>query len=273
MEYLTRVDTFLISRGRRWLGVVAVAAGIALLGGPGAAASNTTRGSAIDRAEECTLEDEFTSFRVGVSGVTDDGSELTLDVLVLLDGVPRKEATEHLAAVAEVYAPLRIDVAMSFRKLPLVEGTHTRDTDLIQLSKDFLGGERPEGIDVVYTLTTKDLTGSFGNSTAGRADCIGGIKYAHRAFAVGEHDPTVREAPPISMLDWYSAKIAAHEIGHLLGAAHEYSNCAEGSDSDPLRDLLGICTLMFNDVGLIGLKFGTLEGAVIRGYAADYVSP
>ncbi|MDQ4064989.1 MAG: hypothetical protein M3161_02970 [Actinomycetota bacterium] len=227
----------------------------------------------VDRVEECSLEDEFTSLRLGMAGVTDDGSQLKLDVLVLLDGVSRPDAEEALSSVDVIYEPLKIDVALRYRRLPPVPGSRIRDVDLIQISKDAVGGQRPKGVDVVYTLTSREIFGGFGDSTAGRADCIGGIKYPHRAFAVGEHGPPSEEAPPFTYREAYSAKIAAHEIGHLLGAAHEYSNCAEGSDTDPTRDIFGICTVMFNDVSLIGMKFSTLEGSVIRGYASDYVVP
>jgi hypothetical protein len=63
-------------------------------------------------------------------------------------------------------------------------------------------------------------------------------------------------------------------MGHLLGAHHHYGNCAEGD-----RDTAGggepsVCTLMWTvQVSHVGLSFGTLEAAVIRGHAVDFASP
>ena len=232
------------------------------------------RPRAFDRAEECSLEDEFTSIRLGFPGITDDGEIVSLEVLVLRSGVTRQEAAEVMAEADRFYESLQIDLAAQYRRLPATVPTRIRDTELIELSKEAVGGSRPEGVDVVYTLTTADLTDTFGSSaTAGRADCIGGVKYPHRAFAVGEYQDDVFVYPPFTFMEDQAAKIAAHEIGHLLGAAHEYSNCAEGSDTEPTGDALGVCSVMFPDLGLIGSQFSTIEGAVARGYAVDYATP
>jgi len=57
-----------------------------------------------------------------------------------------------------------------------------------------------------------------------------------------------------------------HEIGHLLGAQHHYGNCTEGRTPVPGS---GWCTVMFPSV-LNANVFGTLEAAVVRGYAVSY---
>ncbi len=63
---------------------------------------------------------------------------------------------------------------------------------------------------------------------AGVAYCIGGVRYADTAFAIGEGS-----SPWETTLDdkTFSAKIAAHEIGHVMGAHHHYGNCVEGDRS------------------------------------------
>ena len=55
-------------------------------------------------------------------------------------------------------------------------------------AKRLYKGKRPRGVDIVYTMTSKDITaaGPLGDDVAGLADCIGGVRYAKHAFAVGE---------------------------------------------------------------------------------------
>ena len=61
---------------------------------------------------------------------------------------------------------------------------------LIDQSKALFGGARPAGIDVVYTLTSKDIQAGGNTAVAGLADCIGGVAFDDRAFAVGEEFTT-----------------------------------------------------------------------------------
>ncbi|MDQ4125766.1 MAG: hypothetical protein M3134_09230, partial [Actinomycetota bacterium] len=65
----------------------------------------------------------------------------------------------------------------------------------------------------------------------------------------------------------------AHELGHLLGAHHHYGNCVEGGRSTEGGGEPSLCTLMWTvNVAYVGLEFGSLETAVIRGHAVDYAS-
>ncbi|MGH2740602.1 MAG: hypothetical protein ACRDH6_09005, partial [Actinomycetota bacterium] len=64
--------------------------------------------------------------------------------------------------------------------------------------------------------------------------------------------------------------IAAHEIGHLLGAHHHYANCIEALPSGALRGDLGPCTTMSPYTFMFSSTFGTVEEAFIRDYAARY---
>ncbi len=66
--------------------------------------------------------------------------------------------------------------------------------------------------------------------------------------------------------------IAAHELGHLMGAHHHYGNCGEGAPSvqggGPTP-----CTVMFPAmIRMNAGNFGTFEGAVVRGHAVDFAS-
>ena len=260
--------------------------------------------------EDC---DEFVPASAGISGITDDGQAVSLDVQVVLDfaeGVQierlRREAAAEadpdraaeLAAQAEAlhqtqvdralglldasvgsYAPLDVEFAMiGFDYLaPLNEdGTvRNRTTDaaeINQLAKDQYEGARPEGADVVYVLTDLDIQlPGLGNLVAGLADCIGGVRYPGRAFAVGE----IADDIPIGPVTFYyeaTAKIAAHEIGHLMGAHHHYQNCVEGIPTELEAGEPSPCTLMTNFVDFQSLNFGQIEAAVVRGHAVDFAS-
>jgi hypothetical protein len=145
-------------------------------------------------------------------------------------------------------------------------GVPTAHVDrIMRATKNLFGGRRPSNIDVVHTITDKNIYVEEGDGVGlgGMADCVGGIRYPNRAFAVSEgwgHNGPKDRFGHASV-----AQTAAHEIGHLLGARHEYSNCAEGPG-------ISKCTLMFNArLGFLRSNvFGSLESAVVRGYAVEY---
>jgi predicted Zn-dependent protease len=187
-------------------------------------------------------------------------------------------ATGLIDAAIGSYAPFDIDFKMTgfeFLQPLKADGTpRNRTVDaqaIIDLAKQQFGGQRPPGSDVVYVLTDLDIMlPSLGNIVAGLADCIGGVRYPNRAFAVGE----ISESIPIGPVTFYyeaTAKIAAHEIGHLLGAHHHYQNCVEGIPSELVEaGEPSPCTLMTNAVDFQSLNFGQIEGLVVRGHAVDF---
>lgn len=179
-----------------------------------------------------------------------DSTPVTLGLRVVLDGISQGEAAGIVNTIMTSYAPLNITLSASYDSASF---SSSNGLQLIEEVKQFYGGSRPAGAQLVFVLTSKNLTdgGAVGDALAGQADCIGGVAYADHAFAVGEAGGDV------------GAKIMAHELGHLMGAHHHYANCAEslpnGGDN--------VCTLMINDVGLAGLPFSTLNGLVVRGHA------
>jgi hypothetical protein len=238
---------------------------------------------------------------IDVKGVTDDDRQVKLDVMVPMDVADGAEIARLLAdpdpdvaaegqamfdelagkahgildAAITTYAPLGVDLRLHYDLLmPLVNGApRQRTTDIdevIGLAKQNYGGRVPNGMDAVYAVSDLDLSGSI----AGKADCIGGIRFADRSFAAGEID--LEETPlvffGVAMFQDMSAKILSHEVGHLLGAHHHYSNCAEGVPTETVADALSLCTLMINDIGLASLNFSTFNGAVVRGHAVDFAS-
>lgn len=216
----------------------------------------------------------------GASGVTDSGQTVRLEVFLLLDGITTARADEVMDRAAETYAPLDVElVVTASRKLripgdpPRPNGTRpsAEAFDLFHAMKDAMNGERPSGSDVVHLLTAKDVylvsDGQPSYGLAGVADCIGGVRYPEHAFSfsegVGEWD---------EVRDDMAGVIAAHELGHLMGAHHHYGNCAEGAPI--FQETQTPCTVMWPFfISMNAGNFGTLEGAVVRGHAVDYAAP
>jgi Metallo-peptidase family M12B Reprolysin-like len=199
------------------------------------------------------------------------GSSVPLDVRVLLDGVSAERGAAVMQTARQSYSPLGISLVSSFQAVSF-SGTDAQG--LIDQSKALFGGQRPAGIDIVYTLTSKDIEVDGQTGVAGLADCIGGVAFPDSAFAVGE-DFTGADAAaigPLFLARNLTAKVAAHEIGHLMGGHHHYANCAEGLLADPPPDELSPCTLMFNAVDLASLNFSTLNGLVVRGHMEAYAA-
>jgi hypothetical protein len=193
-------------------------------------------------------------------------------VAVAIDeGIPDWRAEQILDLLEGAYRPVHIDVeeAGPIRHITL----HSNDADTaIATTKAFFAGRRPPGSDAVLTITHRDLTDpTLGSSIAGLADCVGGVAFPDRAFAVAEDngDAPVFQYGPISTDGNIAAKSAAHELGHLLGARHEYANCAEGTTSEVGE--ASPCTLMGSVANLDSLAFGTVETAIVRGYADEYL--
>jgi hypothetical protein len=238
---------------------------------------------------------------IDVKGVTDDNRTVKLDLAVPIDVDESVEIAELLAdpdpdiaaegqarfealaqkvhgildAAIRTYAPLGVDLRMHYDLLlPFINGAPrprtTNIDELIMVAKQHYGGRLPAGIDAVYAVTDIDVSGSI----AGKADCIGGVRFADRSFAAGEID--LEEAPlnffGVTMFQDISAKILSHEVGHLLGAHHHYANCAEGVPTETVPDALSVCTLMINDIGLASLNFSSLNGAIARGHSVDFAS-
>lgn len=206
---------------------------------------------------------------VGLQNVTDDGQTVRLDVLVLLDGIDRRRAVDVLRTASKSYKPLSIRLRNTFRRVRFRNTGEYHEME--QAALDAVGGKRPRGFDLVYVMTNKDLHDMGDSAIAGFAFCIGGVRDPEVAFAIGEG-----ASPYEALLNdpLFSGKIAAHEMGHLLGAHHHYGNCAEGEGSSGGGGERSVCTLMWpTTIQYSALNFGTLEAAVVRGHAVEFASP
>ena len=197
-----------------------------------------------------------------------DNAPTRLDVRVLLDGVSGARGSAVVQTAQASYGPLGITLAPTFQS---VSFGGTTAQGLIDQAKALFGGVRPPGTDVVFTLTNKDVDGAV----AGLADCIGGVAFPARAFAMGENftpdEGTLLGLGVGPANRNLTGKVMAHEVGHLLGGHHHYANCVQGLP-DILKEL-SPCTLMFNDVGLASLNFSTLNSVIVRGHAPLYARP
>jgi hypothetical protein len=248
--------------------LIAALAAAALLPGTADAQVTWPGGTPADDPELACIEPVPAS--TSVAGVTDEGQAVTLSTRVLLDGVSQTQAQEAFARAADAYAPLGVTLTASYEAVSF-GGDDAQG--LIDQAKARFGGSRPAGSDLVYVLTGKDIQAGGNTGVAGLADCIGGVRYADRAFAVGE---VFEEDVPVGPLTFYAdatAKIAAHELGHLMGGHHHYANCAEGVKSE--QEVLegSPCTLMSNFVDFQSIHFSTVNSGVVRGHSVSYASP
>jgi hypothetical protein len=287
----------------------ALTAGLLALAVPSAAAQPAPAPARIIDAQATPDCEEFVPESYSLNGVTDDGKKVSLDVYVLLDLAASqkvaklqerarsagsvklarraKRAMRGLVSEAEKmigkaptsYEPLNID--LNYKRWGLLapldeDGSARKRTDdsqsIIDLAKEQFGGKRPAGFDIVYVLTDLDMTApGIGSAVAGQADCIGGVRYDQHAFAVGEISSFEDlEAGPLTFYHAATSKIAAHEIGHLMGAHHHYQDCVEGIPTELDEGEISPCTLMTNAVDFQSLNFSALEGAVVRGHALDF---
>ena len=245
-------------------------------GAVGAAASEPSVPTPVDLIDiedaECSSSDTLAPEHHEIPLVGDYTTPLDLDVHVLMVGIDEEAAQQIMAWAEQVFASINIRVRSVYEPVDLAiapppDGatgavlSTSESQAYIDASKAHFGGVRPPHADVVYTM----VSGELASSVAGQADCVGGIAFDDSAFSVGE--ASAEDA------DWvrWSGKIAAHEIAHLLAAHHHYANCAQGAPGD-IVEYLQPCTLMFNDVFFISPQFSTLEAAVVRRWALDYLS-
>ena len=207
----------------------------------------------------------------------DTTQPVSLDVLVILDGIAQPDAEAILATAARSYEPLNVQLrAAQFM-------THTFTTSeatvIISDAKQLLGGKRPAGVDIVEILTSKDIVALGQTAVAGLADCIGGVAHDDRAFVVAEGSPAgdVLIGPAMFAVG-ATANVTAHEIGHLMGGQHHYANCVEGVQASDVHADEGYvegspCTLMFNAADFLGPNFDTLNATIVRGHAVRHAQP
>ena len=222
-------------------------------------------------AEAITLEVLLVLDTVDVPGVAALGDALFADVVDLLEVAPQPYAELGIDLVWAGWDLLDATVAD-------LAGRTTESQEIIDLARGQYGGVRPDAVDIVYVATDADIQALGQTAVAGQADCIGGVGNPENAFAVGEIGDALVDPKggipigPVTFYRDFAAKVAAHEIGHLMGGHHHYQECATPGPvtSAVARAEIGACTLMSNAVDFQTLPFGTLNGVVVRGHAEAY---
>jgi hypothetical protein len=213
-------------------------------------------GTAFDRAGECGVTPGAEQLQE-----PDDGRLLPLSVRLVAE--PRDAAAARAAgkALVEIYRRIGVVVRVSydFRTLT-VNGSEAAYLGVWRT----YGGLRPRGVDVVHVMTDR--------YAGGVADCIGGVAYPEKGFSVGGINYNVQGTVTLGHVP--AGMVAAHEIGHLLGAQHQQMNCVEAGPqqaAQPASDgWVGACTVMSPAALLASETFSTLERTTIRSYVRRY---
>ena len=258
--YDVRVQPWLIGAGSSYSGV-----------------AQPSRGEPVDTVRECL---EAVPENVAVP-IVDTNQRVELSVMLLLDGTEAAVAQQLMARAAESYRPLNIDLVLV--KTKEVAFNTLVSEELIASAKQTVGGKPPKGIDIVGVFTTKEMQPATGGAgtVVGQADCIGGIRWDDTSFFVVSDIRSIENPTPTSTFGMLgvnpnmdaSAEVFAHEIGHLMGAHHHYSNCVEGNLTSAGAGDVSPCTLMFPAVNFASLNFAALEGSTVRGHAVNHASP
>ena len=192
---------------------------------------------------------------------------LPLSVRVMVERSDLATARGYVDKMKDAFARIGIrarvktDIVRAPKAWPSSEfGSGPSPDEIMAFVKKAYGGTRPTKTDVVYYMTDY--------WAGGVADCVGGIRFADRAFAFGSIDYATEDAVPSPTVN--EGIIAAHEIGHLLGAHHHYANCVEAQPFGALAGDPGPCTTMSPAAAMATSVFGTLEASFIRAYVAKY---
>lgn len=210
-----------------------------------------------------------------VATALDFNQKVRLRTLVLVDRAEPSIAPAIMRRVIEEYGRIGIVLDVTYQPITL------SGTDAEQLMKETraqLAKARVAGFELVHVFTGARLT-LDGDPVAGEAYCIGGIReakyYGAMSISVTTYYESKRAYPGSVNKTYFKggpAIVAAHEIGHVLGALHQHGNCAENAQSALADGEATICTVMDATLVFAKLRFGRVERAVMRGFAIRYGS-
>jgi hypothetical protein len=220
---------------------------------------------------------------------------ITADIVIALDGVSLAKAKEIVANGSKPYAPGPIPQITPDVKINVIayhDLTGKLQGDVVS---GFVTEDLPAGDDLmsqmiryyrtnhanlkrhhVHLMTNKDiaaelLPGQKEYAVAGIANFIGGVgtKYAYAITEVGTF-PEI-EIGPLTAYKGVEAKNFAHEMGHVFGGHHHYSDCVSGAASALTGRTPDVCSVMFNSLDFNSLYFSAAETAAIRGFVEAHI--
>ena len=212
-------------------------------------------GTAFDRIGDCGTTTGYSRLQDA-----DAGDLRRFSVRLVADPADAAEVKAAGRTLREIYRRINVDVRVSYHFVPIVDDGQY---PYVQVRRMY-GGVRPAGVDVVYVMS--DLF------PGGFSDCLGGIAYPEKAFATGNVHYTVQGTAGVDQVP--AGMVAAHEIGHLLGAQHHESNCVEAAPqqaAQPASDgWIAPCTVM-SPAALTGSEtFSSAERSTIRHFLKTY---
>jgi hypothetical protein len=221
---------------------------------------------------------------------------ITANIVVALDGVSVAHAKKVVARGSEPYGPglvpqitpdvkinviayhdltgkLKGDVVSGF----VVEDEPTGSDLMSQLVRYYHAKYPRLKRDHVHLLTEKDIAaelvpGQKEYAVAGIANCIGGVgtPNAYAITEIGTFDEV--EVGPLTAYVDLDAKNFAHEMGHVFGGHHHYSECATSVAAALTAQTTDVCSVMFNSLDFNSLQFSAAEAAAIRGYVEAHIA-
>ncbi|HYO61205.1 MAG TPA: zinc-dependent metalloprotease family protein [Actinomycetota bacterium] len=241
---------------------VLLAASLYLVAAP-AGAAPLREAPVIDRAEpDCTQIPPEVTPPLAIEKTP----VLPLEARIMYEPGALRVVKEHMSTARDAFARIGVRLKLRYDEVdppdhwPSEFFDEPSGDEIMGFMKSQYGGLRPAGVDVVYYMT--------GYWSGGLADCIGGVRFPDRAFAFGSLEYALEGGPSSPTAD--EGVIAAHEIGHLLGAHHHYSNCTEALPSGATRGDVNPCTTMSPLATTASSTFSTLEASYIRHYVAKY---
>lgn len=205
------------------------------------------------------------------SGLVTGWTPRTLDVAYAVDGAFVDEYADWegtalaFANLVDGFYQAAIDLEVAVLDLHSHAGPFEVDTldEALDALQDHYGTDHA----TLDRENTHLFLGKEMSDAAGMANCVGGAGNPDLAYTAGEAAEETTEIGPFEWFQDENAKIAAHEIGHILGAHHHYANCAERAPTYDAFDTLAVCTVMVNDIGLSSLTMSTANKLVTRGWA------
>ncbi len=217
---------------------------------------------------------------------------ITANIVVALDGVTVADAKKVVAKASSGYAPGLVPQLTPDIKIKVVAYHDLTSKLKGNEVTGFVVEENPIGKDLmsqmiryyrakypklkrhhVHLLTSKDISGApYGKAVAGIANCIGGIgtPYGYAITEITKAKPI--DIGPLAAVSNVDAKNMAHEMGHVFGAHHHYSNCVEDLPTGLAAQTTDVCSTMWPELSLLSLHFSAAEVLAIRGYAEAHIA-